>query len=145
VALDWAAAAAVSERTSVIAIPDDYEAGAFFRRELPALLAVLTDVSSSLTTVLVDGYAWLGPERPGLGAHLWRALDKRVPVVGVAKTAFLGAQATPVLRGGSARPLYLTAAGMDAAEAAVRIAAMHGGHRIPTLIRRADHLARGLP
>ena len=41
------------------------------------------------------------------------------------------------------RPLFVTARGMPAADAARLVESMHGGHRIPTLIARVDHLARG--
>jgi deoxyribonuclease V len=34
--------------------------------------------------------------------------------------------------------------GIDPREAATLVAGMHGPHRIPTLLRRADQLARGL-
>jgi deoxyribonuclease V len=48
-----------------------------------------------------------------------------------------------VVRGASARPLHVSAIGIDPREAAARVRAMHGPYRIPTLIRRADALARG--
>ena len=95
-------------------------------------------------TIIVDGYVWLGPEnRPGLGAHLYEALGKQVPVIGVAKSMFRGAtNAEAVLRGRSRRPLYVTAAGMDPVIAAKNIQGMHGPHRIPTLLKRVDQLCR---
>ena len=58
-----------------------------------------------------------GAGRPGLGAMLYRALDERAGVVGVAKTSFAGATAcVPVIRGSSQNPLYVSAAGIDAVE-----------------------------
>ncbi|MGN9908659.1 hypothetical protein ACTMTJ_14040 [Phytohabitans sp. LJ34] len=79
--------------------------------------------------------------RPGLGAHLHAEI--RVPVVGVAKTEFRGAgHAIPVHRGGAARPLYVTAAGLSAERAAALVAAMAGPHRMPDALRRVDSLAR---
>jgi hypothetical protein len=33
---------------------------------------------------------------------------------------------------------------MDASAAAACVLGMHGRHRLPTLLRRTDHLARGL-
>jgi len=143
----WTDDAAVSERTATVAAAGDYEPGAFYRRELPALLAVLgaAPADEGIDVIVVDGYAWLGPERPGLGVHLWRALGEAIPIVGVAKSRFAGAAAIEVARGDSARPLYVTAAGLDAAVAAAHVASMHGAHRLPTLLVRADHLARGLP
>jgi len=43
----------------------------------------------------------------------------------------------------AARPLYVSAIGLDPREAADHVAAMYGPYRILTLIRRADQLARG--
>lgn len=120
--------------------PAEYEPGRFYLRELPHLLAVLALVEPAPTTVVVDGYVWLAPGRPGLGAHLHDALS--IPVIGVAKNPFAGAVAIEVVRGDSARPLLVTAAGLDPAIAAAHVQSMHGAYRIPTLLRRVDQLAR---
>lgn len=125
-----------------------YQPGRFYLRELPGLLAVLHGLPSMPDTAVVDGYVWLPPDqRPGLGAHLYEALGKRTPVVGIAKTAFAGSDASPfvapVLRGTSRRPLYVTAVGMELAAAADAVRRMAGGHRIPELVRLADALCRG--
>jgi hypothetical protein len=54
---------------------------------------------------------------PGLGAHAYAEFG--IPVIGVAKSRFRTAtHAVPVVRGCSARPLFVTAAGMPAADAA---------------------------
>jgi deoxyribonuclease V len=50
-----------------------------------------------------------------------------------------------VLRGASARPLYVTAAGMPRTDAADLVQRMAGRHRIPDALRRADTLARHGP
>lgn len=122
---------------------EPYEPGQFYRRELPHLLRLLAAVSEPLEALVVDGYVWLGEERPGLGAHLYEALGRRVPVIGVAKTAFhSSALARPVLRGQSQRPLFVTAVGLDAAEAAEHVRGMHGPSRLPTLLSRVDRLCR---
>lgn len=57
---------------------------------------------------------WLdGVSKPGLGAHLYQALDGQVAVVGVAKTKLQGAdRACEVIRGASRRPLFVTAVGI---------------------------------
>ena len=93
---------------------------------------------------MVDGYVDLDPDgRPGLGAHVHAEFG--VPVIGVAKTAFESAtHAAQVLRGQSARPLYVTAAGMTAADAADLVAQMAGRFRMPDALKRVDRLARGL-
>jgi deoxyribonuclease V len=141
---DWADGVAAAEAVRRIADVEPYQPGAFYKRELPCLLAVLADVAEPLEAVVVDGYVWTGDVgRMGLGAHLWEALGRRVPVVGVAKTHFRSATtALPVLRGDSRRPLWVTAAGLDAATAADHVRCMHGPHRLPTLLKHVDRLCR---
>jgi len=124
--------------------PAQYEPGKFYKRELPCLLKVLERAKEPLAAVIVDGYVWLGgPEKPGLGAYLHKALGGAVPVIGVAKSRFRGAgSAETIFRGGSRRPLYVSAVGIDPLAAAERIRSMHGPFRIPTLLNRADRLSR---
>jgi deoxyribonuclease V len=140
----WADDAPAEEHVVTIDRVEEYEPGQFYRRELPCLLAVLREIREPLEAVIIDGYVWLSADRrPGLGAHLYSALGERVPVIGVAKTRFAGADAAlPVRRGESRRPLYVSAAGMDAGSAAEHVRAMHGAFRIPTLLRRVDQLCR---
>jgi deoxyribonuclease V len=140
----WSDADSAEERVEAIARVEPYQPGQFYRRELPCLLSVLGTVAQPLEAVVVDGYVWLKDETaPGLGAHLFEALGRGVPVIGVAKTRFAGAAAEPVQRGDSRRPLYVSSAGMDRQTAARYIQAMHGPYRIPTLLRRVDQLCRG--
>lgn len=121
-----------------------YQPGRFAERELPCLLAALEALASAPGVVIVDGYVALDPTgRPGLGAHLFEALGRATPVVGVAKTAFRSAtHAHDVYRGDASAPLHVTAAGWDAAEAATAVQAMAGPHRLPDLLRAADRAAR---
>jgi deoxyribonuclease V len=141
---DWADAASVTEHVRRMEHVEPYQPGQFYKREMPCLLAVLAEAAEPLETVVVDGYVWLADENtPGLGAHLFEALDEAIPVVGVAKTRFASARAArPVLRGDSQRPLFVTAVGMDVETAAEHVRAMHGEFRIPTLLKRVDHLCR---
>ena len=143
---DWADAGLSGRHVKRLRGIEPYVPGQFYRRELPCLLAVLAEVPDPVELVVIDGYVWLADEsRPGLGARMYEALGRKVPVVGVAKTSFAGARlAVPVARGESAkRPLFVTAAGMDVHEAARLVQGMHGPHRIPTLLRRVDALCRG--
>lgn len=120
-----------------------YEPGQFYRRELPHLLRVLALVPEPLEAIVVDGYVWLGQDKPGLGAHLYEALGRAVPVIGVAKTSFHSSDvALPVLRGQSQRPLFVTAVGLSAPTAAEHVQRMHGPSRLPTLLGRVDRLCR---
>lgn len=140
----WSDGVSCEERAVDVPRVADYEPGAFYRRELPCLMAVLATVAGPVSCVVVDGHVWLRAlDDPGLGARLWESLGRVVPVVGVAKQAFGGGVASPVLRGGSERPLWVTAAGMDPREACDRVRKMHGAHRLPTLLKRADSLCRG--
>ncbi len=141
---DWTSEHPVEELSEFLETVEPYQPGAFFKRELPCLLKLLERVRGRFDTVLIDGYVWLGPEnQPGLGAHLYRALEERVPVIGVAKTPFKGStNAQWVFRCRSRRPLYVTAAGVDPGAAATNIERMYGPHRIPTLLKRVDRLCR---
>jgi deoxyribonuclease V len=137
----WRDAVPAAERAIESEVAAEYVPGEFYRRELPPVLEILRGVDG-LTIVVIDAQVWLGPDRPGLGAHLHDALGGAIAVVGVAKNAFAGAPALPVVRN-AARPLYVSAIGLDPRDAAAHVAAMHGPYRIPALIRRADQIARG--
>ena len=133
--------------TRIAVVPDvaPYQPGQFYLRELPPLHAAL-DGLPGLGLLVIDGYADLDPDgRPGLGARASEEFG--VPVIGAAKTPFRTAtHAIPVLRGTSARPLYVTSAGIPRTEAAELVRQMAGRHRLPDALRRADALARrGLP
>lgn len=144
VADGWSAEAASAEWTTLISPIAPYEPGAFYKRELPCLLEVLRR-APPLTHVVIDGYVWLDTQRgPGLGARLYDALGGRTPVIGLAKTAYKGSEmAVPVLRPGSAKPLFLTCIGVEEAQALQLVSQLHGAHRLPTLVKRVDSLARG--
>jgi len=141
VAGDAAFSAVLAERTAVVFAVPPYQPGAFFLRELPPLRAVLAGVRG-LGLVVVGGYVDLDPGgRPGLGAHVHAEFG--VPVIGVAKTAFRTAtHAVPVVRGRSARPLFVTAADLPPTDAARLVQHMAGRFRLPDALRRADALAR---
>ena len=145
-AADAAFARVLAERTAVVPRVPPYQPGQFYLRELPPLHAVLNGLSG-LGLLVVDGYADLDPGgRPGLGAHAHAAFG--IPVIGVAKSRFRTAtHAVPVVRGSSARPLFVTAAGMPGADAAGPGPA-HGGpvpaarRTAPRRHPRADRSAR---
>ncbi len=127
---------------------EPYKPGSFYRRELPCLLAVLRLLPALPEVVVVDGYVWLSPgDRPGLGAHLHDALERKTTVIGIAKSAFAGVEsctnAIPVLRGASRRPLYVTAVGIEPVFASECVRRMAGRHRIPDIVMITDRLARG--
>lgn len=144
VAADPAFSRLAGDRVTVVRDVAPYRPGDFYLRELPPLRAAL-DGLPGLSLLVIDGYADLDPDgRPGLGARASEEFG--VPVIGVAKTRFRTAtHAVAVLRGTSARPLYVTAAGMSRADAADLVLHMAGRHRLPDALRRADALARRAP
>lgn len=155
VAAVFAASWTAAEPSEVITAPGPaappYESGAFYKRELPLLLAVLARRSAPLSAIVIDGHVWLdGAGAPGLGARLHAALGGSAPVVGIAKAALLRAAGTEdlgfapiaVTRGQSSRPLFVSAVGMAREAAAAHVRAMHGDSRLPTLVKAADKAAR---
>ncbi|GHH73466.1 endonuclease V [Promicromonospora soli] len=143
VAEDATFSAVIEERTVLVERVAEYRPGKFYERELPPLRQVLSGVAP-LDLLIVDGYVDLDPVRsPGLGAHVADAGLAPV-VLGVAKTRFRAAtHAVEVLRGESARPLYVTASGMALDAAADLVREMTGDARFPDALRRVDRLARG--
>ena len=141
---DWADAVAASTVTAEVSPIAAYEPGAFYKRELPCLLAVLQK-AGPVQAVVVDGYVWLDDAgTPGLGAHLHEALGRGVPVVGIAKTSFKGStMAAKLERPGSVKPLFVTAAGVPLSTALGWAQRLHGPFRRPTLLGAVDQLARG--
>ncbi len=141
---DWRAAQADQEWVKCVGGIADYEPGAFYKRELPCILSLFGDLNTPIDTIVIDGFVTLGPAlADGLGMHLYRALGASVPIVGVAKRPF---KDTPsqceLFRGGSQKPLFVTAAGMEMDRAKGFIAEMHGCFRLPTLLKRVDQLCR---
>jgi deoxyribonuclease V len=140
----WAAEAAVETVARMHRGIAPYVPGEFLRRELPCILPLVRWAleQHEVRVVIVDGFVDLEAGRPGLGRHLAAELPAGVTVVGVSKTPFKGEPGTPILRGGSTRPLWVTSTD-DESEAAANILSMAGDHRIPALLKLADAVARG--
>jgi deoxyribonuclease V len=141
---DWSATEPENQLVTRVSGVEEYLPGEFWKRELPCIVAALQPINPLLDIVVIDGYVWLDDAgRPGLGAHLFKALGERASIVGVAKTSFAGSShAAHVFRRGTRRPLFVTAVGMPLDEAARGIACMSGSHRIPDLLKRVDRLSR---
>ena len=149
----WAAACAVSAAADKrlshslrIAAPcgDAYQPGAFYRRELPAIIALLEALTWQPSLIFLDSYIDLDVDRPGLGRHLITDRQPACPLIGVAKNRFASSNfASAVCRGGSAKPLYVTCHGIERDAAIALLSSMYGPHRLPMLLKAADSLARG--
>ncbi len=113
---NWSDTKPIEIITSYTENPLEYEPGYFYKRELPCILELLkhTDLSK-IDIIVVDGYVFLGNKRkPGLGHYLYTSLEGKIPVIGVAKTAFHNNEACvqEIYRGKSGKPLYISSIGI---------------------------------
>lgn len=142
---DWADAVSTQDFVEITHNVAPYESGKFYKRELPCIVSLLKKHNLRLGIIVVDGYVWLDENQIGLGGHLYNDLGGNVPVIGVAKTKFkTHSKIKEVYRGNSQTPLFVSAIGIDLDEAAQNIENMHGQFRLPTLLKRADQLCRGI-
>ncbi|MGG7438347.1 endonuclease V [Chryseobacterium arthrosphaerae] len=143
---DWKSEKEVETFIEQTKINSEYESGAFYKRELPCILSLLQKITlKSGDIIIVDGYVTLDNEgKSGLGGHLYKALDEKYPVVGIAKNEFTtpDTERRSVFRGESRTPLFLTAKGIDVDEIKTRVEQMHGAYRMPTLLKKLDQLSR---
>lgn len=141
----WDAPEATKTYISHIAQVEKPARGELDLRELHCVMQLLREHRLEPELVLIDGFVHLdADETPGLGHHLFHALGGRAPVIGVSKTSRPGLPAQfEVMREEEARPLTVTCAGVDIGAARVRVRAMHGRKRVPTLMKLVARLAKG--
>lgn len=124
----------------------DYEPGSFYKRELPCIMNALEEVSlEGLEAIIIDGHIYVDNDRKyGLGGHLYEALDKKFPIIGMAKTSFQSNTETVVeiLRGESKNPLFVSAIGLKKEVAANHIKNMFGDYRLPYLLKLMDQITK---
>jgi len=139
----WSDSQASYSKTDFIEPILPYESGLFYKRELPCLLVALRNLTN-IECVVVDGYVWLDePSHWGLGMYLYEALERKVPIIGVAKNRFGNTPKTcELLRGESQKPLYITSVDMSLEKAKESIAQMSGKYRFPRLLKEVDSLCR---
>ncbi len=123
-----------------------YKSGEFYKRELPCILSLFEKMEINLIeAILVDGFVFLDDYgKLGLGGRLYESLNKKIPVIGIAKSHFatMHQSEKELIRGWSEKPLYITSAGIGLEKAAKLIHSMYGGNRIPSLLKRLDRLTR---
>ena len=138
---DWTDATAAEHHVYLSEQTEEYVSGSFYQRELPHLIDILS-CFKTFDCVVVDAHVWLQKDKPGCGHYLWKQLEERIPVIGVAKRSFHDGVAEPILRGDSQNPLFITAIGVDLQLAKQYILQMHGPYRMPTMLKSVDHLSR---
>jgi deoxyribonuclease V len=140
----WDAAEATQTYLSRIGQVEPAVRGELDLRELPCVLQLLREHRLEPELILLEGFVHLDAnETPGLGQHLYQALNGRVPIVGVSKRRLPGLAAQiEVMREEETPPLLVTCAGIDIGAAKARLRAMHGRKRVPTLMKLAARLAK---
>ncbi|WP_097028442.1 endonuclease V [Clostridium peptidivorans] len=104
----------LSQYTVIVEDIEDYEPGKFYKRELPCILKALENVEEKINLIITDSFVLINEDRKGLGAHLYDALECKIPVIGVAKTFFKDAENyVEIYRGESTKPLYVSSIGID--------------------------------
>ena len=123
---------------------EQYTPGKFYRRELPCILKLIEEHQLKPNFIVIDGFVYLdGVSEPGLGKHLYDALDGNVPIIGLAKKQFKNISPNfSIYRGSSKNPLYVTSVGIGFEVAKELIASMHGKYRIPNLLKKVDQVCR---
>ncbi|MBD0279048.1 MAG: endonuclease V [Flavisolibacter sp.] len=139
---EWSDTEPICTYTTDMTNVEKYEPGAFYKRELPCLLKLLKKVDlHDIEVCIIDGYVYLDDQETfGLGGYLYKVLEEKIPVIGVAKSAFYthSGNVVELKRGKSNKPLYITAIGMGVEKAARYIQSMAGSHRIPHLLKLLD-------
>ena len=65
---NWQAESPLKENTTVVNHVEEYEPGAFYKREQPGIMQVPSDHALIPDTIVVDGYVYLDAyQKPGLG------------------------------------------------------------------------------
>lgn len=143
---NWADENSLLSYSEIIDKVEDYKSGEFYRRELPCILSLLKQIDLvNIEAIIIDGFVFLDDNNKlGLGGHLYKNLDAKIPIIGVAKTNFATIERNKqaVYRGNSKNPLYITAIGMNIEDAAEKIKIMNGAYRIPTLLKQLDRLTK---
>lgn len=120
----------------------EYVPGEFYKRELPCILEALQQINKDkIDLIIIDGYIYVDNIKSyGLGGYLYDALNKKIPIVGVAKTSFQNNKETvaEVYRGESKNPLFVSTIGYDLEKASQAIKSMHGEFRLPFLLKLMD-------
>jgi deoxyinosine 3'endonuclease (endonuclease V) len=137
---DWNAIEPNKIVTTSVKDVQKYEPGKFYKRELPCIMKLLELINMEVVEVIIiDGYVYLDDiNKPGLGFHLYEKLNKKYPIIGVAKTYYYNNIALKICRGQSKTPLYITSIGININDAGNNIKNMYGEYRMPKLLKLLD-------
>jgi len=146
VAFNWADETPQKVYTDTIAEVAPYVSGEFYKRELPCVLKILEQTNlDTVEAIIVDGHVFVDNDKKyGLGGYLWEALDKKVPIIGVAKKSFIHTEevSKPILRGTSKNPLYVSCIGIEKGVVLEKMKLLHGEHLMPTILKLLDMVTK---
>lgn len=141
---DWTDSKPMNIYEEILNGVENYEPGSFYKRELPCILSLLKKVEieiKNITVIIVDGFVLLDDDNKlGLGGYLYKQLNSKIAVIGVAKSGFHQNKKNvkELLRGESEKPLYISAMGIELNKAFEHIKSMYGIYRIPKLLQILD-------
>lgn len=143
---DWSNSIEKENYSEILENIEEYKSGEFYKRELPCILSLISKIDlKKIEFIIVDGYVFVDDNsKLGLGGFLYEELNKKIPIIGVAKTDFISLTKNKIslLRGKSKNPLFISSIGVELNEAVKRIKQMNGENRIPTLLKRLDKLTK---
>lgn len=134
----------LSQHTTIVNEVAPYESGQFYKREMPCLLALISQIEEPFDVLVIDGYVFLdGISKAGLGKYLYDNLLIRKPIIGIAKNQFKDvSEDYAVWRSTSKHPLYVTSVDFHIMDAKSIVQNLKGLHRLPDIIRKVDFLSR---
>ncbi|WP_395654556.1 endonuclease V [Flavobacterium sp.] len=124
----------------------EYIPGEFYKRELPCLIKVIAKVDlSNIEAIIIDSPIYVDNfETFGLGGKLYESLNKKIPIIGLAKNSFYSNSMTvkEVLMGMSKKPLYVSTIGIDLNLAVEKVKKMYGNYLIPDILKKLDSITK---
>jgi deoxyribonuclease V len=135
----------IAEYNEIVENISEYIPGQFYKRELPCILKIMEKLKEEIDFIIVDSFVWLNEGRRGLGAYLYKALNCKIPIIGVAKTFYKDStNYLEAYRGCSNKPLYVSSTGIDLNYAAEFIKSLDGDYRIPKVLKLVDQASRSI-
>jgi deoxyribonuclease V len=142
----WMSLDEIAVYSEILSGVEDYVPGQFYKRELPCILSLMKKIdNTNIEAIVIDGFVYLDDNNSlGLGGHLYDSLERKIPVIGVAKTNYASVENNKrtLFRGLSRNPLFISAVGLDVDKAVAQIRSMAGVYRIPTLLKKLDTLTK---
>ncbi len=113
---------------------------------MPCIISLLKQINiENITEIIVDSFVILDDKgKNGLGGYLYEHLERKIPVIGVAKSDFVQNKINKqeIYRGLSKKPLYISALGIGLELASKNILNMEGEYRMPTLLKYLDTMTK---